>query len=467
MNRIETLAYLAKDAEILCDVGCDHAYSLILAIKKYGVKSGIAADVATGPLNNAKTSIFANNLSDKIEIVLSDGFKNISNNFDTAIISGMGGNLICDILTNSFAKIKDKTLILEANCDVPIVRKFLNQNNFKIIAEEALYDQGKYYEIIKAIPGNENLDEFDLKYGPILRIKRNYDFLKYYKRKIQMYKDILGKITNEVRKENIRREFYESLCVINGTMIEKRYINNTLNYYTSYYIDNEKHDTIVVCPGGGYAYTSPRESEPVALEFNKLGYNVVVVNYLETKEAYPMPGTYVKIAIEEIAKDDRVGKIIGMGFSAGGHCILELLLHKKDYNLNVEIKHLILGYPVVTANPLYAHNGSFENLLQNKDSHELRQYLSLETQVQENEDLEVFLWGTYTDQSVPVMNSLLLIKEYLKCQGTIEYHMFPYGGHGLSVCNEYSSEGNKEKESPYIARWIDFADNWLKLKLNK
>ena len=41
------------------------------------------------------------------------------------------------------------------------------------------------------------------------------------------------------------------------------------------------------------------------------------------------------------------------------------------------------------------------------------------------------------------------------------------GGHGLSVSNDESSEGNALKKNDYIARWTDFADAWIKNKLKK
>ncbi|MDE6415217.1 MAG: alpha/beta hydrolase [Anaeroplasmataceae bacterium] len=247
--------------------------------------------------------------------------------------------------------------------------------------------------------------------------------------------------------------------------MEKHYLLETKNYYSTYFIDSTTRPTLFICPGGGYKYTSPREAEPVAEEFLKRGYHVVILHYRETLEAYPMPGTYLGKALEEIKKDLRVGKIIGLGFSAGGHCILEYTLHYNDYSSKVKPDLLILGYPVITADKAYAHLGSFEILLQeNVDKKSLRDYLSLETQVTKDNAVDLFLWGTYTDQSVVVENSLMLIEAYKKAEGNVEYHLFPFGAHGLSVANSSSSEGIKDKESPYIARWVDFADEWIKLK---
>ena len=54
---------------------------------------------------------------------------------------------------------------------------------------------------------------------------------------------------------------------------EKYYLSDNINFYRTYYIDENPRPTIVVAPGGGYTYSSPREAEPVVREFRKRGYN--------------------------------------------------------------------------------------------------------------------------------------------------------------------------------------------------
>ena len=61
MNRLEYLAFLCHGSSSVLDVGCDHAYVLIEAIKKYGVNHGIASDISDGPLSIAKKNIINNN----------------------------------------------------------------------------------------------------------------------------------------------------------------------------------------------------------------------------------------------------------------------------------------------------------------------------------------------------------------------------------------------------------------------
>ena len=457
MSRLDLIASYTKGSKVVCDIGCDHAYALIDAIKKYGVEKGIAADINEGPLNNAIKSIKSNNLENQVKAILSNGFDSILDDFDTAIISGMGGKLICEILSNGLDKIKGKKLILEANCDMPDVRRFLSDNGFIITNEESLYDQNKYYEIVVAEAGHEEYDDIDIQYGPILRYTKNEAFCKHYKEQANLLNEVVPKIQDyKIQREKLNI-LYEIEYILDFGNVKKYYLSDGINFYRTYYIDETPRPTIVVAPGGGYTYSSPREAEPVVREFRKRGYNVVVVNYRETLNAYPEPGKNFVEAINKISLDSEVKNIITLGFSAGGHLVLETLLHKEDYGLKAHIDLCMLAYPVITSDPKYAHMGSFNALLlENEFNQELRNYLSLEKEVNKDNVVDLFLWGTYTDSSVVVQNSLLLVDAYSKASGSVEYHMFPEGRHGLSV----------SYEKPYVARWVDMACEWMKSKLN-
>lgn len=466
MNRIELLASLTKGSNIVCDVGCDHAYVLIEAIKKYGVKKGIAADIGLGPLEMAKKSITEAKLNEKIEICLSNGFLNIESIFDTAIIAGMGGSLIVDILSNGISKLGSARLILQPNNDRMKLRTFLKNNNYKIIDEYAFVDASKYYEVMVAEPGSASYDYYDLKFGPILKNKMSNDYINHYKGELDHLEKIISSIKNEAQLLEKKIEINQLKYFLGDRKMDKINILNTNNYYTTHYIDQTPRPTIVVSPGGGYQYTSPRESLPVVNVFNSYGYHVVVVHYRETiEDAYPKTAEYLAEAIKAVRADKRCSKLIGLGFSAGGHNMLEVSIRSNEYGDNVKPDLLMLGYPVVTSDSRYWHKGSFQNLLKDKfENADSLNHVSLEKHIPENAP-DLFLWGTYTDESVDVMNSLLLIQAYKEKRLNVEYHMFPMGGHGLSVCNMESAEGNLAKVNPYIARWTSLADSWIKEKL--
>ena len=49
----------------------------------------------------------------------------------------------------------------------------------------------------------------------------------------------------------------------------------------------DKRPTVIVCPGGGYAFTSDREAEPIAMRLNAAGMNAVVVRYSVAPARFP------------------------------------------------------------------------------------------------------------------------------------------------------------------------------------
>lgn len=464
MNRIDLIASLCKSSEVICDIGCDHAQVLIKAIKNYGVKQGYACDIASGPLKQASINICNYNLQDKIKMILSDGFDSVNEKFDTAILAGMGGILITNILSKGLDKIKGVKLIIEANSDVPLVREFLAKNNYKITQEYAIYDSNKYYEIIVAEEGILNYDEYDIMFGPILRRQKPSEFVKYYEGVIDHLSNIIPKITNDnIRNKKIK--YFESVVEILALGECLKYqIENSKNYYKTYFIDDKPRPTIFVSAGGAYLYTSPRESGPVAKVFNELGYHVVVINYREDiNELYPVPQFCYANVIKRFENDKRVKNIIGLGFSAGGHNLLEVSTHKDIYGVNFDL--IMLAYPVVSSNPSIWHEGSFKNILgEDFNNQEILNRLSLEYEVKFDAP-KLFLWSTFADKSVNVMNTITLAGIYKMNGVDVELHIFPDGGHGLSVADKYSAEGYVDKIDPHVQKWVKLADEWIKYNL--
>ena len=112
------------------------------------------------------------------------------------------------------------------------------------------------------------------------------------------------------------------------------------------YGQEKKRPAILVCPGGGYLYCSPREAEPVALRYAANGFHAFILRYsVQWNAAGFSPLEEVSWAIgyiREHADEWNIDpeKIVACGFSAGGHLALAsgLLAENKP-------NALILGYP--------------------------------------------------------------------------------------------------------------------------
>jgi len=89
----------------------------------------------------------------------------------------------------------------------------------------------------------------------------------------------------------------------------------------------KKRPAIVVCPGGGYVYCSPREAEPVALAYTAKGFHAFILRYSVGWEAggfKPLQEVswvigYLREHAEEWNIDPE--KIVTCGFSAGGYIV--------------------------------------------------------------------------------------------------------------------------------------------------
>ena len=249
-------------------------------------------------------------------------------------------------------------------------------------------------------------------------------------------------------------------------METKKIFLDDKNYYDIFYKDDKVHPLIFIAPGGAYGWTSPREADPVGEVFLNNNYHVAILHYRETQDFYPYPGSLIKKALDEIKKEGKISKIILLGFSAGGHLVCEYTMHYNDYN-GIKPDLLMLAYPVITTDESYSHITSIKNLLGDKYNNlTLRDYMSLEKEVRKDSP-DLFLWGTYTDESVNVMNSLLLLESYHKLNLNVEYHMYSKGGHGLSLGNEKTSGGFEKNIEPLVESWPALALNWLKSKLGE
>lgn len=252
------------------------------------------------------------------------------------------------------------------------------------------------------------------------------------------------------------------------------------NLYT-YFLDssiemrpNEKRPVILMCPGGGYEMTSDREAEPMAMQFLAMGYHVAILRYSVCPVRYPAALLQVAesvLYLKEHADEYHIDpeKIVVQGCSAGGHLaanygiawnspFLTKLMGMENDPEPLCVAGLLLCYPVITSGEK-AHEESFRNLL-GEQYEEKKEELSLENQVTPDTP-PTFLWHTATDETVPVENSLYFFQSCLQQGVSAELHIYPVGGHGLSLANEETCRANGIGVQKECQSWISLAQTWL------
>ncbi len=240
----------------------------------------------------------------------------------------------------------------------------------------------------------------------------------------------------------------------------------------------DKRPCVVVCPGGGYAMTSDREAEIIALQFTAMGYHAAVLRYSVTPDAvYPTALREVAASvayIREHADEWNVDAdaIAVCGFSAGGHLTASIgtMWHEEWLSesigktpVDIQPNMMILGYPVITADECSSHSQSYKNLLGDKYE-ELKDSLALEKRVSEKTPA-TFIWGTFEDELVPVNNSLFFVTALAKYKVPTEYHMFEKGPHGLALANRATGGKWSPFLEPAAAEWIHMVYVWMERHL--
>ena len=169
---------MVPQSNVIADIGSDHAFLPIALVLDGKVTRAYASEVNEGPYDATVKNIEKHGVSNYVSAVLSDGISELEKDVDTISICGMGGSLIVDILDKDKSKLEYvNTLVLEPNNNEETVRIWLMNNNFVIDDEMIIEEDGRYYEIIKAVKGIASYSKEELFFGPRLIKEQNDAFI--------------------------------------------------------------------------------------------------------------------------------------------------------------------------------------------------------------------------------------------------------------------------------------------------
>lgn len=276
-----------------------------------------------------------------------------------------------------------------------------------------------------------------------------------------------------------------------------------------------KRKAVLVCPGGGYQYTSDREAEPMALTFAAMGHHAFVLRYsVDLNAVMPRPireaaqaVAYIKDHAKEWYLDEN--QVYLVGFSAGGHLAAALGVFWNDRDMLPEYEGcrerirpagLILGYPVIdlkststkldigipdntpleeinfgakhpaiAPEDLFVTEGEkrFVNFEVAMNAYMFGGYAtkeqidrySLQNHVTEHTP-KAFIWHGGQDGLIFPRNSMLFAKALMEHCVPVELHIFGQGGHGLGLANDVTANWQWEKV-PAASAWVKMAETWL------
>ena len=223
----------------------------------------------------------------------------------------------------------------------------------------------------------------------------------------------------------------------------------------------QNRPAVIVCPGGGYLYCSPREAEPVALRYTAKGFHAFILRYSVGKDAADFaPLKEISWAIGYVRENAAQWnidpeKIAVCGFSAGGHLALASgVLGENKPNA------MILGYPAVNIPNYPGVNFMLQLLTGRKEVTDAdAAYFSLENHITKSAP-PVFMAATAEDM-LTGFGALPVAKKYSDLGMPYELHVFQHGPHGYSTADEASANGVAEMLNPAFAQWHGMSVDWL------
>ena len=216
--RLNEICNLVDKNSIVADIGTDHGIIPMMLSKNCISKKIIATDISKNSLEKLEKKLILNDNITNIETRVSDGLDCLDEfEVDTIIISGMGGILIKEILERNLNIAKSANyLILSPNNSLDFLRKFLYENNFFIEKEKDVFENQKYYQILKVKRGKDFYkNEYEYLYGKLLIKNKSENLKLFLENEIKKYESILEKI-------NIESKDNERILELNGLIDEIR-----------------------------------------------------------------------------------------------------------------------------------------------------------------------------------------------------------------------------------------------------
>lgn len=196
-KRLQAVADLVTEGASVADIGTDHGYIPIYLVEQHIAKKVIALDINRGPLERARMHIVGHGLKGRIETRLSDGLKKVEpGEVDTMIAAGMGGGLVIKILIEGREVVKAlDTMILQPQSEIGKVRKFLQGQHLKIIEEDMVEEEGKFYPMMKVVHAEpEEYSVCEYIYGKKLLEGRHPVLKKYLDREMAVKESVFHQL---------------------------------------------------------------------------------------------------------------------------------------------------------------------------------------------------------------------------------------------------------------------------------
>ena len=152
--RLSMIAQLVGSCECLADIGCDHGRLGAFMLQNHRCKRAQLTDISDMSLKKARSLIALAGLSEFVDFCVGDGAKALIAPCDVAVVAGMGGTTIAQIIRDGRDALGSARLVLQPNVAVPELREALWGEGYGITDERVVQDGRRNYVILVAEVNN-------------------------------------------------------------------------------------------------------------------------------------------------------------------------------------------------------------------------------------------------------------------------------------------------------------------------
>ncbi|KGX88902.1 tRNA (adenine(22)-N(1))-methyltransferase [Pontibacillus litoralis] len=201
-KRLQVVASYLPNSAQFADIGSDHAYLPCYVCLQDTRARAIAGEVNEGPYQSAIHEVQQQGLQARIDVRKGDGLQVIKENeVEQLTIAGMGATLIASILEAGKHKLERVSrLIVQPNINAIALREWFVHNDYVLVAEEIVEEDGHFYEILVADrqgadqPYTEAEKDKEMYLGPFLMKQRSKAFIRKWEAEAMKLRRVIRSI---------------------------------------------------------------------------------------------------------------------------------------------------------------------------------------------------------------------------------------------------------------------------------
>lgn len=188
-ERLSLVYEMIEPCGLGADIGTDHGQLASALLRAGRCERMILTDLSESALSHAREEMIRCRLTDRVSLRLGDGLAPLAEKCDFISITGMGGRTIRDILIQGQGRLMGTSLVLSAHTDLPMVRRAVMEIGYHFDREEPCLAAGRYYLVMRARPGREELTERQIRMGVRLAESGSPLLEDWYRRRLVVLRE--------------------------------------------------------------------------------------------------------------------------------------------------------------------------------------------------------------------------------------------------------------------------------------